>query len=371
MQSINNIEKRALALELTSELAEQMRTICEDERERVRRSGRPRKEKQEKPVEMKDIFKTDIDEMKAMAGEDKRSHKVEKYEDKKAKEEAKQAKEAEKKAKEEAKQAKEAEKKAKEEAKQAKAQIKKDKEEAKKQKLLEQLRKLEEPKPKKSPKKSPKKNLKLSLEIPTEPMTPSTEVNSNRSSQDSVFGDFGISAEDVSEGLEIQEEALKRLDMPDENILEAALERVQKANEEKSKKAEKKTKTEKKKLGKNSIPYIECEGGSYILRNNYIYSNTQLLGKLTEGVPTFYGSKLEPDEDDDDFKVVKIEFKNITIATATSRQLVESRSCMIDINCCLYDGDCDKIGKYCPLTDIITLCEEEEVDYDSYEDNDE
>jgi hypothetical protein len=363
MQSINNIEKRALALELTSELAEQMRTICEDERERVRRSGRPKKEKQEKPMEMKDIFKSDFSETKLMGEEDKRSHKAEKYEEKKAKEEAKQAKEAEKKAKEEAKQAKEAEKQAKEAEKQAKAQIKKEKEEAKRQKLLDQLRKLEEPKPKKSSKKSPKK---LSLEIPAEPMTPSTVANSNCSSPSQASsGDFGVTVEDV-ESLQNHEKTNADLFLA-ENV---TAEKVQVEVQVETKKAKTEKKTEKKKLGKNSIPYIECEGGSYILRNNYIYSNTQLLGKLTEGVPTFYGSKLEPDEDDDEFKVVKIEFKNITIATATSRQLVESRSCLIDINCCLYDGDCDKIGKYCPLTDIITLCEEEEVDYDSYEDTD-
>ena len=56
MQAINSIETRALLLEMSEELKSQLKNIFEEEREKVSRTGRPKKENKHNPKELNDIL---------------------------------------------------------------------------------------------------------------------------------------------------------------------------------------------------------------------------------------------------------------------------------------------------------------------------
>ena len=108
----------------------------------------------------------------------------------------------------------------------------------------------------------------------------------------------------------------------------------------------------------SNIPFVQTEKGELILRHNQLFSSTQLIGKQSGGKFSFYGEKLAPSKND--FKVAKISFVNVSFCSTTTVTI--SRAYMIDIDCNIYDEDSDKIGKYCPVTDVITATAEEELD---------
>ena len=385
MQAINTIEKRVASLEMSEELRGQLLLIFEEEREKMRHfesksdKGRPRKEKKTKPVCAKDIFQESMEdeELRSMAAEDIHSLKAYKFQVKQEKTEAKLAKEAEKEAKAEAKRIKEAEK---------------------VRKLEEQIKKLQE-----RSSSPPKKRASSPKKTKQEPQNALSPEDFNE-----LFGCYEEEIAEITEITEITEiaEIAENTEIANEDnemteIAEIANEESKKESKEskKSEKGKSKSKESKKESKDKDSKKIEDnkeskeskdskkekskeskdskksekeskdkdrfthEGKTYILRNNYIFSETQLLGKLKEEKPDFYGERLKSEEDE--FTAVKIEFLRVTIQYEVSSE-VSDINYAIDVNCNLYDADCDKIGTYNPVTHTITMSNDE-VDYESYD----
>jgi len=391
------------------------------------KKGRPRKEKKTKPMDAKDIFQESMeDEMRSMAAEDLHSLKAYKFQVKQEKTEAKIAKEAEKEAKAEAKRVKEAEKEAKAEAKRVKEAEKVKKLEEQIKKLQERStspkRTGSPKKAKESNSEEPKsefeelfgakeeefmeapvtensvdEEIEENTEIESKEVVENTEIESkdskkdkdkkdkkDKESKDSKDSKKDKESKEVKKDKESKEVKKDKKDKKDKDS-----KKDKESKESKDSKKDKKDKDSKKEEIKDSKDSKEAKDSkkdskkeskkdskkdeikdrfthgetTYILRNNYIFSETQLLGKLKEGEPDFYGSRLSTD--DENFTAVKIEFTAVNIQTDISTQIAD-KACIIDLNCNLYDDDFDKFGAYNPATHTITMVNDE-VDYDSYD----
>ena len=370
--------------------------------------------------ELRSMAAEDIHSLKAykfQVKQEKTEAKLAKEAEKEAKAEAKRIKEAEKEAKAEAKRIKDAEKEAKAEAKRIKDAEKEAKEEAKRAKEAEKVRKLEEQikklqersssPPKKrasSPKKSKKEQETQDALNPedfnelfgyyeeenaeitemTENLENANEDNemteiaentnaneeSKKESKDSKKSEKGKSkSKESKDSKESKKESKESKDSKKES--KESKESKKESKESKDSKKEKSKDSKDKEIKKSEKESKESkdkdrfthEGKTYILRNNYIFSETQLLGKLKEEKPDFYGERLKTEEDE--FTAVKIEFLRVTIQYEVSSE-VSDINYAIDVNCNLYDTDCDKIGTYNPVTHTIIMSNDE-VDYESYD----
>ena len=421
MQAINTIEKRVASLEMSEELRGQLLLIFEEEREKMRHfesksdKGRPRKEKKTKPVCAKDIFQESMEdeELRSMAAEDIHSLKAYKFQVKQEKTEAKLAKEAEKEAKAEAKRIKEAEK-----VRKLEEQIKKLQERSSsppKKRASSPKKTKQEPQNALSPEDFNElfgcyeeeiaeiteiteiteiaeiaENTEIAeiaenTEIANEDneMTEIAEIaneESKKESKESKKSEKGKSkskeskkeskdkdSKKIEDNKESKESKDSKKESKDKESKKSEKEsKVKESKEskdskkEKSKESKDSKKSEKESKDKDRFTH---EGKTYILRNNYIFSETQLLGKLKEEKPDFYGERLKSEEDE--FTAVKIEFLRVTIQYEVSSE-VSDINYAIDVNCNLYDADCDKIGTYNPVTHTITMSNDE-VDYESYD----